>query len=160
LLVPRPRLPSDRPTSSPRARDPEHLDQLLAFRAEIERAQVVDYFTTPDDLAKKVAAAMYQYLQAHPVEQGPKSSRNLPPRAPGFVGRDADLQRLSALLQQGQPGTGTAVAFVGMGGLGKSSLADEVVQTLASQAMAFPGGVTWVRCDDRVGVPGLTWIED
>jgi tetratricopeptide (TPR) repeat protein len=137
------------------ARDPEHMDQLLAFRAEIERAQVVDYFTTPDDLAKKGAAALHQYLQAHPAAQGPKAPRVLPPRAPGFVGREADLEMLAAGLRQGQ-----AMAVVGMGGLGKSSVAAEAVHTLAAESSAFPGGVTWVRCDERTGLEGLTWLED
>lgn len=47
-----------------------------------------------------------------------------------------------------------------MGGVGKSSLAAEVVHTLAAEPGAFPGGVTWVRCDERAGLEGLTWIAD
>jgi tetratricopeptide (TPR) repeat protein len=141
------------------ARDPEHLDQLLAFRAEIERTQVVDYFTTPDDLAKKVAAALYQFLQAHPADAGPRPPRDLPPRAPGFVGREEDLRTLSTALRQGQH-MAVSAAVAGMGGVGKSSLAAEVVHTLAAEPNAFPGGITWVRCDDRVGLAGLIWIED
>jgi hypothetical protein len=81
--------------------------------------------------------------------------RELPPRAPGFVGRQRDLDDIVAALRQGQ-----AVAIVGMGGLGKSSLAAEVVHVLAAEPGAFPGGVTWVRCDERAGVPGLIWTED
>jgi tetratricopeptide (TPR) repeat protein len=137
------------------ARDPEHLDQLLAFRAEIERAQVVDYFTTPDDLAKKAAAALHHYLQAHPTEPGPHPPRDLPPRAPGFVGHEHDLQGVCSSLRKGQ-----SVAIVGMGGLGKSSLAAEALQTLEGEPDTFPGGTTWVRCDDRNGTEGLIWIED
>jgi class 3 adenylate cyclase/tetratricopeptide (TPR) repeat protein len=84
---------------------------------------------------------------------------DLPPRAPGFVGRDADVQMLCATLRQGQE-QGTSAAIVGMGGLGKSSLAAEAVHVLASPPPSFPGGTTWVRCDDRVGWPGLCWVED
>jgi tetratricopeptide (TPR) repeat protein len=141
------------------ARDPEHLDQLLAFRSEIERAQVVDYFTTPDDLAKKVAAALHQYLQAHPTEAALPPPHHFPPRAPGFVGREQDVRLLTEMVREGLR-DGSATAVVGMGGLGKSSLAAEAVHLLAAPPPLFPGGLTWVRCEDRVGLPGLTWIAD
>jgi tetratricopeptide (TPR) repeat protein len=137
------------------ARDTDHLEQLLAFRAEIERGQVVDYFTTPDDLAKKVAAALHQYLQSHPSAPTLPPPHTLPPRAPGFVGREVDLQALVAGLQQGH-----AMAVVGMGGLGKTSLAAEGVHALAAEPDAFPGGVTWVRCNQRSGPDGAIWILD
>jgi tetratricopeptide (TPR) repeat protein len=140
-------------------RDSYHLAQLLAFRAEIERDQVVDYFTTPDDLAKKVATALHQYLQARPSAPALPPPHNLPPRAPGFVGREQDVQALTAVLRDGQR-EGVSTAVVGMGGLGKSSLAAEAVGLLAAPPPAFPGGLTWVRCEDRVGLPGLVWIED
>jgi tetratricopeptide (TPR) repeat protein len=81
--------------------------------------------------------------------------RELPPRVPGFVGRQRELDNIAAALRQGQ-----AVAIVGMGGLGKSSLAAEVVHALAAEPGMFPGGITWVRCDEREGLSGLTWIED
>lgn len=81
--------------------------------------------------------------------------RDLPPRAPGFVGRQADLAEITASLQQRQ-----AIAIVGMGGLGKSSLAAEAMHALASAPGAFSGGVTWVRCDERTGLDGAVWIAD
>jgi tetratricopeptide (TPR) repeat protein len=34
------------------------------------------------------------------------------------------------------------------------------VYRLAAPPPAFPGGLTWVRCEERVGLPGLTWVED
>lgn len=43
-------------------RDAEHTEQVHAFRAELERDGVVDYFTTPDNLAKKVATALHEWL--------------------------------------------------------------------------------------------------
>lgn len=81
--------------------------------------------------------------------------RDFPPRAPGFVGRADDLAQATSVLRQGQ-----AVAVVGMGGLGKSSLAAEVVHALAAEPDVFPGGITWVRCDERTGPEGVIWIED
>ena len=43
-------------------RDSEHALQLAAFRADLQRERVVDYFTTPDDLAKKVEEALHGHL--------------------------------------------------------------------------------------------------
>ncbi|HEX9038223.1 MAG TPA: adenylate/guanylate cyclase domain-containing protein [Ktedonobacterales bacterium] len=83
----------------------------------------------------------------------------LPPRALGYIGHADDVQTLCAALRPG-PASVACAAVVGMGGLGKSSLAAEVVHTLASPPTAYPGGVAWVRCDERVGVEGLTWILD
>jgi tetratricopeptide (TPR) repeat protein len=81
--------------------------------------------------------------------------RDLPPRAPGFIGREQEQQALVVALRSSQ-----AVAVVGLGGLGKSSLAAEAVHTLAANPATFPAGVAWVRCDSRVGVDGLIWIDD
>jgi tetratricopeptide (TPR) repeat protein len=81
--------------------------------------------------------------------------RELPPRAPGFVGRQQDLTQVETSLRDGQ-----AVAIVGMGGLGKSSLAAEAVSALAQEPGGFAGGITWVRCDERAGLEGAIWIED
>jgi class 3 adenylate cyclase/tetratricopeptide (TPR) repeat protein len=80
---------------------------------------------------------------------------DLPPRALGFVGREADIAVLTTTLCCKQ-----VVAIVGLGGLGKSSLAAEVIYALARDPEAFPGGVAWVRCDDRTGLDGLVWLED
>jgi class 3 adenylate cyclase len=52
---------------------------------------------------------------------------HLPPRVPGFLGRAEDQRALIAALLIGQ-----SIAVVGMGGLGKSSLAAEAVHTVAS----------------------------
>jgi class 3 adenylate cyclase/tetratricopeptide (TPR) repeat protein len=80
---------------------------------------------------------------------------HLPPRALGFVGREADIAALTTTLCSRQ-----VVAIVGLGGLGKSSLAAEVIYALAADPAAFPGGVAWVRCDGRAGPDGLVWVED
>jgi tetratricopeptide (TPR) repeat protein len=135
-------------------RDRDHLPQLLAFREQIKRERVVDFFTTPDDLAKKVGAALHDHLLAHPVstQQAP---HDLPPRAPGYVGHEQDVQTVCAALAQDQP-----IAIVGMGGIGKSSLAAEAMHAVLQLPQAYPAGVTWVRCDDRIGPDGLAWIDD
>jgi hypothetical protein len=114
-------------------KEQRHEETVAVAQAVVERAQMEGWMATP----------------------GKAIPRDLPPRAPGFVGHEQDLVGLSAALRQG-----LAVAVVGMGGLGKSSLAAEVVHALAADPGAFPGGVTWVRCDERTGLDGLIWIAD
>ena len=66
-------------------RDPDHLAALLAFRDELQLA-IVDYFTTPDDLARKVATALVTEREQEMLA-GPR-----PPRSARRVddpGRDA-----------------------------------------------------------------------
>ncbi|HEY7849098.1 MAG TPA: DUF4062 domain-containing protein, partial [Ktedonobacterales bacterium] len=133
-------------------RDGEHAAQLKAFRAELERESVREYFTTPDDLGRKLATALERHLP-------PRAPRSLPPTTPGFVGREAELARLCDDLRQGQS-VGLSAAVDGVAGVGKSTLAQEAVRRLAGEPGAFPSGLTWVRCDERTGPAGLAWIED
>ncbi len=61
-----------------------------------------------------------------------------PPRPPAhFAGREADLQRLSSLLLSDQP---VAIALQGMGGIGKTALAQKLAERIQA---SFPGGVLW-----------------
>ncbi|HEV7129721.1 MAG TPA: tetratricopeptide repeat protein, partial [Ktedonobacterales bacterium] len=143
-------------------RDPEHCAELDAFRAELLRAHVVDFFTTPEDLAVRVATALHSYilqLQREELAAGPRAPHTLPPRAAAFVGREAELPALCEMLRAGR-GSGQAVAIAGMAGAGKTALAAEALHALDSDAGAFPGGTTWVRCEGRSGQPGLTWLYD
>lgn len=143
-------------------RDPEHRLQLDAFRTELGRAHVVDFFTTPADLAARVATALHTYLlgvRERELTRGPRPPYDLPPSTPAFVGRDDLLGAVTAALH-GESGVRTSVALVGMAGVGKSALAAEALHRLARAPEAFPGGITWVRCDGRNGVPGLVWMAD
>ncbi len=115
--------------------------RYAAMQAEVQREEAV--------------VEVVQRVQTGSQLVGKTIPHDLPPRAPGFVGRAQDLSEIGPALRQGQ-----AVAIVGMGGLGKSSLAAEAVYALAQEPEAFPGGITWVRCDDRIGLEGLIWIED
>jgi tetratricopeptide (TPR) repeat protein len=143
-------------------RDPEHRLQLEGFRAEVTQARVVDFFTTPADLAARVATALHTYvlqLQRAEMTTGLRPPHDLPPRAPEFVGRERELVTLCDALRSGQS-TGMSLALAGMAGVGKSALAAETLHALAADPDMFPGGVTWVRCDGRTGVAGLAWLED
>ncbi|PWT72378.1 MAG: hypothetical protein C5B60_09625, partial [Chloroflexi bacterium] len=142
-------------------RDPEHRMQLGSFLAEVGRSHVVDFFTTPDDLAARVATALSNYLlevQRDELAETIHPPHDLPPRTPGFVGRDRELAALFSALHRAQDGD--AVALVGMAGTGKSALAAEVVYALANGAEAFPGGTAWIRCDGRTGLDGLASVDD
>ena len=144
------------------ARDPEHRAQLDAFRAELGTSHVVDFFATPDDLATRVATALTGYLLKLKEDELTgviRPPHDLPPRTSDLVGRERELAMLSDLLRGGRA-SGLATALAGMAGVGKSALAAEALHVLAADASAFPGGVAWMRCDGRTGLPGLVWLED
>jgi tetratricopeptide (TPR) repeat protein len=108
-----------------------------------------------------VATALSNYLleiQRAELAETIHPPHELPPRAPGFVGRDRELATLFAALRRSQDGD--AVALIGMAGTGKSALAAEAVYALANGAEAFPGGTAWIRCDGRTGLGGLVSVED
>ncbi len=139
-------------------RDPEHEEQLRAFRKQLEEQQVVDYFTTPDNLAWRVACALFRQI-TRDLPRRLQMPRDLPPRAVGFVGRERETAQLREAVRQGQS-IGISAAVAGMGGVGKSTLAAEVVAQLAADLLAFPGGISWVRCDGRAGLAGQVWVYD
>ena len=141
-------------------RDADHAEQVHAFRDEVSHDRVIATFTTPDNAAAVVAPALHHLLNdLNSTPRGPRPPFNLPPRAPGFVGRADELSELCQRLRSGQS-VGLSALVAGLGGVGKSALAAEALATLAAEADAFPGGVTFVRCDGREGLPGLTWLYD
>jgi AAA ATPase-like protein/uncharacterized protein DUF4062 len=150
-------------------RDPAHRAQLLAFRAELEFAHAVHYFSGPSDLAASVASAASALLADLRADQrrqpalvyshGPRTPRDLPPRAPGFVGRERERAALLDTLRRGQS-VGLSAVVAGTAGVGASSLAAEALHALAGEPDAFPGGIAWIRCDGRTELDGLAWIYD
>ena len=143
-------------------RDVEHRAQLDAFRSTIGLSHVVDFFTTPDDLATRVATALNGYLLSLKEEEMSHRARpphSLPPRVSAFAGRDQEVAALCQTLVRGRE-TGQSAAISGMPGVGKSALAGEVLHVLAEDPATFPGGVTWIRCEGRTGLSGLAWIEE
>ena len=137
----------------------ENQGKLRDFRTEVGKENVVAFFTTPEDLGRKVATAFSRYAR-------PLAPANLPGRTDGFVGRQEELQEVTALLLGQETGgekneMPSAVALIGMAGVGKSTLAAEVVHTLATErADRYPGGFTWVRCDSLTDLAGVAPIED
>lgn len=143
-------------------RDPDRQKQLLAFRARLERERVVDYFTTPENLASKVATVLGNYLREQDREQalkGPRPPRNRPGHTRDFVGRTQEMHQLCLMLSQGHH-MALVAAVTGMAGVGKSVLAFETMRALADDPAAFPGGMTWMRCDGRTNLAGLVWVYE
>lgn len=141
-------------------RDPDHAAQIHAFRDEVGQDRVAAFFTTADNAAAVVAPALHHLLQRiSATPRGPRPPFKLAPRAPEFVGRTSELANLYQRLRAGQS-VGLSALVSGLGGIGKSALAAEALATLAAEPDAFPGGVTWARCDGREGLAGLAWLYD
>jgi Domain of unknown function (DUF4062)/NB-ARC domain len=144
-------------------RKTETAHQLRAFREEARAGgKVVERFTTPDDLAKKIATDLGKYLldmerQQRQERFARRIPHNLPPRASTFVGHKHELAQIEADLRRGT-NVPVAAAIVGMGGVGKSALAAEILAHIASDETAFPGGITWIRCNDLTGWEGINSI--
>jgi tetratricopeptide (TPR) repeat protein len=139
-------------------RDAQHATQLRTFREEVSHDRVVATFTTPDNAAAVVAPALHHLLHSV-MWHGPRPPYKLAPRAPEFVGRERELWELCERLRSGQS-VGLSALIAGLAGVGKSALAAEALATLSQDQEAFPGGITYVRCDEREGFPGLAWLYD
>jgi hypothetical protein len=102
-------------------RDPDHEVLLKDFRQEVmSNGRVVDFFTTPEDLASKVAIDVGKYLReiagnrTQPITAPYNFPHNLPPKIPNFVGRASILQQITHDLYQAQS-TGNAIVINGLG---------------------------------------------
>ncbi|WP_045878179.1 NB-ARC domain-containing protein [Pseudofrankia sp. DC12] len=89
---------------------------------------------------------------------GRSSTRTQPPRdlLPDlpvmFVPRVAEIERARRLLLD--PGKGPVVGLIGMGGIGKSTVARALVHDADVQER-FPDGIVWVEVNPDPDVPGL-----
>jgi AraC-like DNA-binding protein len=106
------------------------IEALAAFKKWLRDNFVCDTFTTPDDLAKKIAVTLSNYISEHkppPLPQEAKSAlpkdrisiARLPVSGPDLFGRDAELQLLDAAWEN--PNT-NIVSFIAWGGVGKTAL--------------------------------------
>ncbi|WP_119072860.1 tetratricopeptide repeat protein [Aggregatilinea lenta] len=111
--------------------------RLKAFKASFDGEPLYKTFTTPDDLAQKVMAALYHATHRAP-DDSPTGWRRptAPLPAARFVGRAADVRAVSDLLRE----TDRPVILDGAGGMGKTVLALHLARALGGD---FPGGVLW-----------------
>lgn len=151
-------------------RDPEHLADLHAFRAAVERDRVVAYFATPEDLERAVIRALSEYLRhqsfgiPHRHISTTLTAAKVPkavsppglPRPLHLIGRDDELLDLIGRLRSGQDMG--VFAAIGMPGIGKTGLAAEAVARLVSERDVFPGGAVWIGCNGLTGREGLAEI--
>ena len=90
--------------------------KLDAFKARVQE-RVVGFFTTPDNLARQVIAALSTLPQVKQLSE-PEAICNFVPKPDRFVGRGDELAALNSALS-----TTSAVAITavrGIGGIGKS----------------------------------------
>ncbi|MFP5264444.1 MAG: ATP-binding protein [Blastocatellia bacterium] len=68
-------------------------------------------------------------------------AEEMPPAARTFIGRKREIKELTGLLEAG----GSAVV-AGLGGVGKTGLAQEMTRRVKSH---FTGGIAWVNCETK-----------
>jgi len=92
-------------------------------------------------------------LAPAPTTTQPRAGR----RAAGIiVGRDRELEELSAALEDASAGRGRLFLISGESGVGKTRLADEV----ASRAKESGARILWGRCSKRAGAPAYwPWTQ-
>jgi cellulose biosynthesis protein BcsQ/tetratricopeptide (TPR) repeat protein len=103
--------------------------KLDDFKKRMQKVQVCDYFTTPDDLRAKVSNALSHYVaNLHPIPDSPipvyqalKPTGSTLPQQPFFFGRADELKIIASALV---PESRTWGALIdGPGGIGKTALA-------------------------------------
>lgn len=100
----------------------EGVKGLIDFKAWLRTTFTPDTFTTPDDLGKRVAVALANYITGHAVPKLPQeriSIARLPTSGSELFGREEELQLLDDAW--GNPST-NIVSFVAWGGVGKTAV--------------------------------------
>ncbi len=95
---------------------------LLDFKAWLQKTFITERFTTPDDLGRKIAVALANYVMAHTapqIQQDRISIARLPPGGSDLFGRDTELKLLDDAWTDAKI---NIVSFVAWGGVGKTAL--------------------------------------
>lgn len=120
------------------------LDERIALDMNISSATLYRHKKNAERFLAEVLANLEQQTQA--TARNRLRRRLNPPSTTQLLGIDEPLQQLSALLSR--PGPPYIVALAGMGGIGKTSLADALVRGLI-EADAVPD-VGWVTAQQTV----------
>ena len=100
----------------------QRVQALFDFKAWLQKTFTVDRFTTPDDLGRKIAVALTNYIKGHaapPIPQDRISIARLPVTSAELFGREAELKFLDEAWQSPNR---NIVSFVAWGGVGKTAL--------------------------------------
>jgi TIR domain/NB-ARC domain len=145
-------------------RYPNRLDRFILMCAQPPMPGAIDEFrrwsSSAETIAGQISAAelwdpdrIAAELDAHPgilasMSREPAASVfAIPaPRMQGFIGRRDVLAQLDEWMRRQARGR-AAVSIVGMGGVGKTSLAVEYAHSRRAQ---FPGGVYWLNGQDTL----------
>jgi Domain of unknown function (DUF4062)/NB-ARC domain/MalT-like TPR region len=105
-------------------REPEKVDKLNKFIEVIRKEKTVDFFTTPENLASQVSAAIGRYtseLSEQPYIQATDRPITSLPYLPYFFGRENKLKDIADAISANARTWG--VLIDGPGGIGKTALA-------------------------------------
>jgi tetratricopeptide (TPR) repeat protein len=179
IAAERPRLmfiaPEDLPFPGNLRETDEKWQKQRAFRQRVSQARIRDTFTSPDDLARRVVAAIRNWEQEQAAqERRPRAARAeevlpLPPQPyfahpyplqANFTGRVTERQTLTAWLA----GDGCPVlAVIALGGMGKSALTwawlqrDVLGLPLPGETPDVRAMETDCRVDEAARPEGVVW---
>lgn len=100
----------------------QRVQALFDFKAWLQKTFTVDRFTTPDDLGRKIAVALTNYVKGHAAPAIPEekiSISRLPVTGAELFGREAELQLLDEAWESSNT---NIVSFIAWGGVGKTAL--------------------------------------
>ena len=100
----------------------DRIRKLVAFKAWLRSNVIHDTFTTSDDLGRKIAIGLQQYIPKRGTETIPQdkiSIARLPITSSNLFGRETELELLDAAWEDSKI---TIVSFVAWGGVGKTAL--------------------------------------
>lgn len=128
--------------------------QVDALRciADARRALADDLGVSP---SRGLVVIEQQILNHDPALEAPNVTSVSPPTTPTMVGRAAELARLRNRLAQTATGSQHTVFVGGEPGIGKTTVAREVVRTAADDGTVVLLG----RCDEHVAAPYRPFIE-
>lgn len=134
--------------------------KLGGLKVELKKDRNTEFFTTPDDLAFKVTAALFQAVRGAADISFPQSiipAAPLPylahpfPIQSNFTGRATEVNELTKWLSTTETGNETIFVLDAIGGMGKSSLAWYWLRNhvIPSNPMSLSGIFWWSFYENR-----------
>jgi tetratricopeptide (TPR) repeat protein len=112
-------------------------------------------------VAAETIQHLHQYLACPetpgPVRPSHRALSQLPPRVPGFTGREADLDAVLQALDPSRQSDVVAVVVAGLPGVGKTALAIEAGHAALERGW-FPGGVIFLDPTSLRQAEAMDWV--